>query len=130
MPENSPTPPIVLKLWAHDTPNSGLDTTGASGEAADLILEMLDALEYLVSLGGGDCLDPARAAIAKARGGLVVADDDRPICVGCGQRLEWSDDRWTSDDDGVAGCPACFTEDGSGLCWSAQAAIAKATGAA
>ena len=31
--------------------------------------DMLEALEYLVSLGGGDALDPARAAIAKARGG-------------------------------------------------------------
>ncbi|GGD58701.1 hypothetical protein [Croceicoccus mobilis] len=30
--------------------------------------ELLDALEYLVSLGGGDCLDMARDAIAKARG--------------------------------------------------------------
>lgn len=31
--------------------------------------DMLAALEYLVSLGGGDALDPARAAISKARGG-------------------------------------------------------------
>lgn len=30
--------------------------------------ELLEALEYLVGLGGGDCLDMARAAIAKARG--------------------------------------------------------------
>lgn len=30
--------------------------------------ELLEALQYLVSLGGGDCLEPARAAIAKATG--------------------------------------------------------------
>ena len=30
--------------------------------------ELLEALQYLVSLGGCDCLDPARAAIAKALG--------------------------------------------------------------
>lgn len=30
--------------------------------------DLLEALEYLVSLGGGDALDPARAAIAKALG--------------------------------------------------------------
>jgi hypothetical protein len=33
--------------------------------------ELLEALEYLVSLGGGDCLEPARAAIAKAKGGAA-----------------------------------------------------------
>ena len=30
--------------------------------------DLLEALQYLVGLGGGDCLDPARAAIAKALG--------------------------------------------------------------
>ena len=33
--------------------------------------ELLEALEYLVGLGGGDCLDIARAAIAKAKGGAL-----------------------------------------------------------
>jgi hypothetical protein len=35
--------------------------------------DMLEALEYLVSLGGGDALDPARAAIAKARAAIAKA---------------------------------------------------------
>jgi hypothetical protein len=30
--------------------------------------ELLEACEYIVSLGGGDALDPVREAIAKARG--------------------------------------------------------------
>lgn len=34
----------------------------------DAAPDMLAALEYLVSLGGGDALDVARAAIAKAKG--------------------------------------------------------------
>jgi len=47
--------------------------TGAAIEDANARLiaaapDLLEALEYLVSLGGGDALDPARAAIAKALG--------------------------------------------------------------
>lgn len=30
--------------------------------------DLLEALQYLVLLGGGDCLEPARAAIARATG--------------------------------------------------------------
>lgn len=32
---------------------------------------LYEALEYLVSLGGGDCLDPARDALALAKGGAL-----------------------------------------------------------
>jgi len=39
-------------------------------------------------------------------------------CIGCNQPLNWGDDRWVSDDNGETGCPACFTEDGSGECWN------------
>lgn len=84
MPEINPTPPIVLRLWAHDTPNSGRDTRGAPDEAADLISELLATLEaltehYVSLVNCGDCgrWDPedegvvkrARSTIAKVRGG-------------------------------------------------------------
>jgi uncharacterized protein YoxC len=36
--------PIVLKLWAHDAPNSGVDTRGTTDEAADIIKELYEAL--------------------------------------------------------------------------------------
>lgn len=52
-------------------------------------------------------------------------DDDRPTCIGCTERLEWDDLRWVTDDNGETGCPACFTEDGSGECWRAQAIEAR-----
>lgn len=48
-----------------------LDISGIACADARLIAaapDLLEALEYLVSLGGGDCLEPARAAIARATG--------------------------------------------------------------
>ena len=48
--------------------DDGIDCWDANARLIAAAPDLLDALEYLVSLGGGDCLDMARAAIAKARG--------------------------------------------------------------
>lgn len=69
-----PDLPIVLDLWAYNTPNSGVDDLGIPDRAADLIMEMYGALEALLAShrqGRGQCCaaaDRGFDALAKARG--------------------------------------------------------------
>jgi hypothetical protein len=83
--------PIVLKLWAHDAPNSGMDTTGAPEEAADVIKDLYNGCNALLGLlqllshrddvsddlrgflTSGHRIDEAEKAVAKARGEQVSA---------------------------------------------------------
>jgi hypothetical protein len=37
------------------------------------------------------------------------------VCVGCGKGI--GNRNFRMDANGETGCPACFTEDGSGECW-------------
>lgn len=42
--------------------------------------------------------------------------DGRITCVGCGKGI--GNRAYVMDDSGETGCPACFTDDGSGECWN------------
>lgn len=41
---------------------------------------------------------------------------ERVICIGCQKAITRKP--YVVDDNGETGCPACFTEDGSGECWN------------
>lgn len=58
---------LIATAWDR-TPFDEANPAEANARLIAAAPELLEALEYLVSLGGGDCLDIARAAIAKARG--------------------------------------------------------------
>lgn len=36
-------------------------------------------------------------------------------CIGCGKGI--GNKPYHIDENGENGCPACFTDDGSGMCW-------------
>jgi hypothetical protein len=66
-------------------------------------------------------------ALHLAAESIETSDPDEwlTMCIGCDMPIGHKE--YMADDNGETGCPACFTDDGSGACWNA-AILAKLEG--